>query len=85
MTLADIIAIVIGIIESTFAILLAFMVLAVLAGASVLILNAGNEERARVGKRMLFWGIVALTVTVALWGFVQIIQITFGLNNFGVL
>ncbi|NBD74158.1 hypothetical protein GVX82_03925 [Patescibacteria group bacterium] len=83
MTLADIIAIVIGIVESTFAILLAFIVLAVLIGGALLIWGAGDTQRSATGKRMLFWGLVALVGVVALWSIVQIIQITFGLDNFG--
>ena len=83
MTLADIISIVIGIVESTFAILLALIVLAVLTGGALLIWGAGDTQRSATGKRMLFWGLVALVGVVALWSIVQIIQVTFGLDNFG--
>ena len=42
-------------------------------GMAVFILNAGNEEKRKEGKQKMFWGIIALTVMIGVWGIVNLL------------
>ncbi len=71
---------IIGLIQGAIPIVFGLIVLATLVGGTFLIYNAGNEEQAKKGKQVLFWGVVVLVVAVGLWSIVRIIQTTFGLR-----
>ena len=80
MTFADIVARLLELIKATIPVLFALIVVVTLFGGTILTFNAGSEEKAKQGKQILFWGIIFLTVAVALWSIVFIIQTTFGLR-----
>jgi hypothetical protein len=46
-------------------------------GLTLLILNAADEEKRARGKKVMLWGIIALTVMISIWGIVELLQITF--------
>ena len=48
------------------------------------IINADEEAKRTQGKQFMIWGIVALAVIVSIWGIVNILGSTFGLET-GVL
>lgn len=79
MTFASIVGKLIGIIETAIPIVFGFVVLATMFGGTLLIFNAGSEEKSKQGKQMLLWGIIFLAVAAALWAIVAVIRTTFGL------
>jgi len=42
---------------------------------------AGNEDEKKAGKMMIVWGVVGLFVILSIWGLVNILVRTFGLQN----
>lgn len=40
-----------------------------------------NEQKRETGKQYMVWGIIALTVMVTMWGLVNILAGTFGLDS----
>jgi hypothetical protein len=49
-------------------------------GLALFILSAGDEEKRAQGKKVMLWGVIALTVIVAIWGLVTFIADTFGVD-----
>ncbi len=49
-------------------------------GLAVFILRSDNEEAQKKGRRVMVWGVVVLFLSVALWGVVEILMVTFGLQ-----
>jgi len=45
------------------------------------ILGAEEEAKRAKGKQFMLWGIIALAVMVSVWGLVNILTTTFGINN----
>ena len=45
--------------------------------------NAANKEKQDEGKKIIIWGVVALSVMVGIWGLVSIVTGTFGIGNEG--
>ncbi len=43
--------------------------------------NADNEKKREESKKFIYYGIIGLTVMVAVWGIVRIVTTTFGLGN----
>ena len=50
-------------------------------GLAQYILAAGDETKQADGKRIMIWGIIALFVIVSVWGLVQVLNTTFGINQ----
>ncbi|MCH7597831.1 hypothetical protein IID27_02165 [Patescibacteria group bacterium] len=50
-------------------------------GLAKYILAAGDEAAQGEGKRIMIWGIIALFVIVSVWGLVQVLNDTFGINQ----
>ncbi len=48
------------------------------------ILAAGSDDRKKEAKNLIIWGLVALFVIVAMWGLVQILGRTFGVESTGI-
>lgn len=49
-------------------------------GLALFILNAGNDDKRDEGKKVMFWGIIALFVIAALFGIFEWIGGIFGVN-----
>ena len=54
--------------------ILALALVFFLWGVALFILNAGDPEGQSKGKNIMFWGIIALFVMVAVWGLVGFLQ-----------
>lgn len=54
---------------------------AFLYGVVRYVLNTENENEREKGKQFMIWGVVALTVMVAIWGIVAIFGNTFGFES----
>jgi hypothetical protein len=52
-----------------------------LIGIAVLVFNAGNEEARSKGKRVIVWGLLGLFIMVGVFGIIQIILGTFGIDT----
>ncbi len=49
-------------------------------GLALFILSAGDEEKRSKGKQVMLWGIIALTIIVAVWGIVTWLLDAFGIT-----
>jgi len=50
-------------------------------GLATYILAAGNEEKKKNGRSIMVWGVLALFIMVSVWGIINVIRTTFGLEN----
>lgn len=50
-------------------------------GMVMFIKGADDVKKREESKKFIYWGIIGLTVMVAVWGIVQIVTSTFGLGN----
>ena len=50
-------------------------------GLAKYILSAGDEESKAAGKNIMIWGIIALFVMISVWGLVQFLGATFGIDQ----
>jgi hypothetical protein len=50
-------------------------------GVMQYVLNDADESKKAKGKQFMVWGIVALTVMVTVWGLVNLLGNTFGVNT----
>ncbi len=69
-----------SIIDSLIPIVLTLGLLAFFWGLAVFIFSAGDEEKKTKGKNIMFWGIIALFVMVAIWGIVAFISSALGIG-----
>jgi len=53
-------------------------------GVAIFILNAGDDKKREEGKKKMFWGAIALTVMVGVWGIVEFFLSAFGITESGV-
>lgn len=49
-------------------------------GVLKFISSAGNEDKRKEGKQLMFWGIIGLFVMVSVWSIVELITGTFGFD-----
>lgn len=59
------------------AVILAGAVVYFLVGVVKYINKAGKEEDRETGKKMIFYGIIAIFVMISIWGLVHILAATF--------
>jgi|SRR5579872_7114865 len=50
-------------------------------GVAKYILAAGDAEKAKEGKSIMIYGVIAIAVMASIWGLVIWLQQTFGINN----
>lgn len=60
-----------GFVETLTVIVAGLALLVFFWGLVKFIMNAGDEEAVKEGKRLMIWGIVALFVMVSVWGIVR--------------
>lgn len=60
---------------------IAFGMLFLAWGITMLVLNAGNEEAREKGKNLMVWGLIGFFVIAATWALVGILLNTFQLDN----
>lgn len=82
-TLSDILDQVLGFLNTAAAIVIALAVVYFLYGVTQYIMQAGNEEKRTEARNTMIWGIVAIFVMVSVWGLVNLLQDTFGVQQDG--
>lgn len=50
-------------------------------GIAQYVINTENEDKKNLGKQLMLWGIIGISVMVAVWGLVGILGGTFGFNT----
>lgn len=50
--------------------------------AQAYIFSRGDEERIKQGHQIILWGIIAFVVMISVWGLVNIVANTFGLQGY---
>ena len=79
----DIMITVLNLLEILVLIIIALALVFFLWGVAKFILNASNPDAQAEGKRMMFWGIIALFVMVSVWGLVNFVGDAFDLDTEG--
>ena len=51
--------------------------------AKAYIFSGGDSEAVSQGHRLILWGLIALVVMISLWGLVNVVANTFGLQGYG--
>lgn len=80
-TLTDIIGSFTGLINKAIPMALGLALLFFFWGLALYILAAGDEKKEVEGRATMMWGVIALTVAVSVWGLVNLINNTLGLES----
>ncbi|MEK7647165.1 MAG: hypothetical protein AAB378_02175 [Patescibacteria group bacterium] len=75
---------IINILNNAIPLLLTLATVIFLWGVIQFIYNADNEEKRKTGHMFIIYGLIGLFVIVSMWGLVQILLSTFGIENIGV-
>jgi len=67
-----------SLIDSAIMLLMLASFLVLLWGLAKFIFNSGDEKKIEDGKRLMFWGVIALFVLASLAGIVSFLKFTFG-------
>lgn len=68
------------IMDSIIPLLMMLAFAAFLWGVVKYIYAAGDEEKRKEAKGIIFWGILGMFILVAFWGLIQIVTTTFGIE-----
>src|SRR3989344_575900 len=60
--------------------LLAIAVFVIIFGAFQFVTGAGDEEKRKIGKDKILWGIVGVVVMLVVWGLINIVLATFSFD-----
>lgn len=52
-------------------------------GLAMFILSAGDDGKRDEGKKIMFWGVIALFVMASVWGIIQVLGSLFGVDTGG--
>ena len=77
----DVIEIISDILGSIVPIIFALALLFFLWGLAKFILSAGDESARKEGRNIMIWGIIALFIMVSVWGLVNLLVETFGVED----
>lgn len=80
-TLFNIIELVMGLINALIPVIIALAVLFFLWGLVGYILKSDNQEARTGAKNRMFWGVIIIFVMVSIWGLVNLIDATLGLDD----
>jgi len=67
--------------KSLIPLLIAAAVVCFIWGVLKFILNADDATKREEGRQFIIWGILGLFIMVSIWGIVNILNATFGVNN----
>jgi hypothetical protein len=81
MTVQGVIGILASIVQGLIAFLIGFAVLLFLLGVLRYVAAGDNEEARKRGRDLIIYGIIGLAVMVSVWGLVNILTNTFGLED----
>lgn len=73
----ELVDLIVSLLADIFPIIIILILLAFLWGLARFIFSLGNVEEATEGKTIMVWGVLALFMAVAVWGFVAILMNTF--------
>ncbi|MDZ7726006.1 MAG: hypothetical protein U5L75_00275 [Candidatus Campbellbacteria bacterium] len=76
-TFAQLVDLLISIIDPLFTLVIALILLMFLYGLARFVFSLGSSDNLEEGKRIMFWGIIALFMVVSFWGIVTILTNTF--------
>lgn len=82
-TVSDVLDQVLGFLNTAAAIVIALAVVYFLWGVTQYIMKAGDEEAQKGARDTMIWGIIAIFVMVSVWGLVNLLQNTFGVQQDG--
>jgi hypothetical protein len=68
------------VIEALIPVLIGLAILAFFWGLVRFVFAAGDEEARERGKKIMIWGIIAIFIMIALWGIINFLLDTFGLD-----
>ena len=60
--------------------LIAIAVFVIIFGAFQFVTGAGDEEKRKIGKDKILWGIVGVVVMLVVWGLINIVLATFSFD-----
>ena len=78
---AGFVCILLGFMNTAFPIIVGATLLVFFWGLAQFIRSAGDEKKIVDGKRLMFWGIVALFVMVSIWGIINLLYSDFFTNG----
>ena len=70
-----------GILGSVIPVLMVLATIVFIWGVIKYVLSAGSDDRKKEAKNLIIWGLIALFVIVAMWGLVNVIGSTFGVEE----
>ena len=79
-TFADVINRIIGVLDNVVIVIVALAIVMFMYGLISYIINSGNEEKRKEGINYIIAGVVGLFIMVSVWGLVQVLSDTFGVN-----
>lgn len=79
-TFADLITYLITTINQAVGFLIALAVLLFIYGVVRYMLAGGDEEAVKTGRKYILWGIIGLAVIVSVWGLVNLLTTSLGLD-----
>ncbi|MEX0933567.1 MAG: hypothetical protein WDZ74_02310 [Candidatus Paceibacterota bacterium] len=74
---AELVNLIIGIINPLFTLILGGIVLVFLFGLARFVFSLGDAKSVEEGKQLMFWGIIGLFVALSFWGLVALLTNTF--------
>ncbi len=66
--------------RSVIPLIIALAVVMFIWGVVQYVINSDEEAKKAKGKQFMIWGIIGLTVMIAVWGLVKILGSTFGIE-----
>ena len=75
----DIFNVITGVLRQAITVAFVFIIVAFFWGMTLFIRNIGEEKALEEGKKWILWSIIALFVTVSIWGILGFIQGSVGI------
>ena len=80
-SLGDLLAVFVSIINALMPFIVALAVLFFVWGAFQFVASAGDEEKRTEGRNKMIYGIIGIFVMVSVWGLVNLLEGTFGVER----
>lgn len=83
-TFKDFIELLLKIITNFISILFVAMIVGIIFGVAMYMLNYDNENKREEIRGYLLWAIIGVVAVLGMWGFVEILSVTFFNGNVGI-